>query len=363
MRSARPAARSEWDADNWAIQQVETASAPALVARVDGKLVSANVLAEAFIDGRTVVDALLPLVEDAYRADKAQVVRIVLQGREAGAQERRFDLTLLSLPSASVLVVAREVTMETNLIGALTASRKLFRDLALCNTDFAFETDVDGIFTWVSPAGALGFTATELHGSHPSAAFGGRCEVQAFSSQQSAQAEEISCTSKSGEEHRIVLTVMPVIDTNGRVSGARGGARDVTALRRYEHEADIALRRDELIGAVIGAMRGQIEPRRMMLAAAEALLAASASDFVAIRPGRLDVSAKIGETLEGVRHEIGFDTSYQGTTNGRLTAARNGDRPAYGETEMSLIEAVLPHLGVAIALAELLAAAAKAPDR
>jgi GAF domain-containing protein len=156
---------------------------------------------------------------------------------------------------------------------------------------------------------------------------------------------------------------MPVIDANGRVSGARGGARDVTALRRYEHEAEIATRRDELIGAVIGAMRGQIEPRRMMLAAAEALLAASDSGFVAIRPERLDVFAKIGETLDGVRHEIGFDTSYQGKTNGRLLVARNGDRPAYGETETSLIEAVLPHLGVAIALAELLTAAAKAPDR
>lgn len=363
MRSARPVIRQDWDADAWAIQQVDTASAPAFVARGDGTLVAANALAGMLIDGRQVIADLLPLVEDTHRADKTQVVRFVLKGSGAEVLSRRFDLTFLSLTSASVFVVAREVTIEANLIGALTASRELFRDLALCSTDFAFETDHDGILTWASPAGALGFTATELHGSWPVAVFGDGEGMRKFCSRQPVRAEEISCTAKTGEEHRIVLTVLPVIDALGRFTGTRGGARDVTELRRHEREADISSRREQLIGAIVGAMRCQIEPRRMMLAAAEALLAATDSHCVTVRPARLDVNAKIGETDEGVRHEIRFDTSYQGTTNGRLLLARNGHGPAYGETEAALVEAVVPHLGVAIALAELIAAAAKVPGQ
>jgi PAS domain S-box-containing protein len=355
--------RQDWDADAWAIQQVETASAPAFVARGDGTLVAANGLAGMLIDGRKVVAELLPLIEDTYRADKTQVVRFALKGRDGETLVRRFDLTFISLTSASVFVVAREVTIETNLISALTASRELFRDLALCSTDFAFETDGDGILTWVSPEGALGYSATELHGSHPREVFGDVGGTLKFSSRQTVRAEEISCVAKTGEEHRILLTVLPVVDAQGRFRGTRGGARDVTDLRRHEREAEIASRREELIGAIVGAMRGQIEPRRMMLAAAEALLAATDSHRVTVRPVRLSVYAKIGETDEGVRHEVGFDTSYQGTTNGRLLLARNGDGPAYGEAERALVEAVVPHLGVAIALAELLTAAIKAPGQ
>jgi hypothetical protein len=256
------------------------------------------------------------------------------------------------------------VTIETNLIGALTASRELFRDLVLCTTDFAFETDADGYFTWVSPSGALGFTATELHGSHPRAVFGDGDGVLKFCSSQPVEDEEISCAAKSGEGHCIVLTVMPVIGADGRVRGTRGGARDVTVLRCDERKAELGKRRDELIGAIVGAVRGQLEPRRMMLAAAEALLAATGSQCVTIRPARLEMFAKIGTVRESARHEIGVSTSYQGKTNGTLLLARNGDAPAYDETEKSLIDAVLPHLGVAIALTELLTAvAAQAPDQ
>jgi PAS domain-containing protein len=359
MGSARPLARPLWDAEAWAIQQVETASAPALLARGDGTLVAANALAEVLLDGRQVAAPLLPLIEDSARSDKTQVVRFALAGREAGAQVRRFDLTLVSLPGESVLLIAREVTIETNLIGALTASRELFRDLALCASDFAFETDAEGYFTWVSPNGALGFTATELHGAHPRTVFGEGEGVLKFSSRRLVEGEEISCAAKSGAEHRIVLTVMPVVGTNGRMCGTRGGARDVTELRRHERTADIARRRDELVGAIVGAVRSQLEPRRMMLAAAEALLAATDSHFVAIRPARLEVFATIGATRDGARHEIGANTSYQGKTNGTLLIARNGDAPAYGETERSLVATIAPHLGVAIALAEMLTAATR----
>ena len=355
MRSALPiAVRDEWDVDAWAVAQVETASAPAFVARGDGTLVAANAFADVFVQQSTTIDTVRDLIEDTCRTGRTQVVRLTLRGKEDGAQLRRFDLTFMPLPSASVFVVAREVTIETNLIGALSASRELFRDLALCATDFSFETDAAGFFTWASPNGALGFSATDLHGSHPRTLFGDCEGIGKFSSRQPIVAEEIWCATKAGGDCCIALTVVPVSGADGQWRGARGVAREVTALRLHERNAENTKRRDELIGAIVGAVRGQIEPRRMMLAAAEALIAATQSHCATLRPSRLEVFASIGEAPAAGGPELGATTSYQGQTNGTISLMREADAPPYGEAERSLVDAVVPHIGVAIALVEAL---------
>ena len=353
MRGALPIAVTDgWDAEGWAVAQVETAPAPALVARADGTLVAANAYADLLIAGQAPAPSLKALIADASRIDKMQVVRLALQGSEAGTHVRRFDISLLPLPDALVLVVAREVTLEANLIGALTASRELFRDLIACATDFAFETDASGVFSWVSGGGALGYSATELHGSHPLRMFGDVEGIKKFSSREAVSGDEIWCTSKDGSDCCVALTVVPVKDAEGRWRAARGVARDVTALRLHEREAETARRREELIAAIVGAVRGQIEPRRMLLAAAEALLVATQSDCVTIRPTRLAVSASIGETRGNAPHSLDRTTSYQNRTNGTVQLLRNGDQPCYGKAETSLLEAVVPHLGIAFALVE-----------
>ncbi len=76
---------------------------------------------------------------------------------------RQFDLTLLPA-IGGVLLLARDATLERNLIEALARSRQLFRDLVQCSSEFAWETTPDGRFGFVSPRGALGFAAAELAG-------------------------------------------------------------------------------------------------------------------------------------------------------------------------------------------------------
>ena len=359
MRSALPVAvPEEWDGEAWAIAQVRSTSAPALVARGNGGLLSANPHAEMLLEQGELTATLRALVVDTCVTDRAQIARLTRKGDEAGASPRCFDLTLLPVPCANVFVVAREVTLEANLIGALTASRELFRDLAFCSTDFAFETDAAGVFAWVSPSGALGFSAAELHGARPSNVFGNDEGVETFSSRAPVKDDEIRCATKAGTQSCIALTVVPVIDAHGQWCGARGVARDVTALRLHERAAAHARRREELIGATVGAMRGQIEPRRMMMAAADALLVATGSQCVTIRPKSLDLFARVGDAAVGGANELSAATSYQGQTNGTVCLARQAGDPPYGVEERALVDAVVPHLGIAIALADSLSAIA-----
>jgi diguanylate cyclase (GGDEF)-like protein len=358
MRGALPAqVRQEWDGEAWAIAQVDAASVPALVARNTGELLAVNAQADALLERGALTSALRALISDTCVIDRTQIVRLTREGNAADPAPRAFDLTLMPVPLANVLVVAREVTLEANLIGALTSSRELFRDLALCSTDFAFETDASGVFAWVSPGGALGYAATELHGARPRDVFGDGEGVEVFSSRTPVKDQEIRCAGKGRPEACVALTVVPVVDAQGVWCGARGVARDVTALRTHERAAAHVRRREELIGATVGAMRGQIEPRRMMMAAADALLAATDSACVTVRPKNLDLFARVGQAVDGAK-ELTATTSYQGAINGSLTLSRQPGEPGFGADEKALLDAVLPHLGIAIALAESLSALA-----
>lgn len=359
MRVAAPAATvsNDWDATAWASAHVQSCAGPAFLTRADGTLVATNGAAHALAGRGELPSGLRALIIDARLKDCVQSVKVSLP--DASGSARSFEFMLLPVPIGHVLAIGRETTLESNLIAALAASRDLFRDLAICFTDFAFETDASGVFTWVSPGGLLGFTAAELHGARPRDVFLD-LEWDLFSTRERIFGRETTLTSKAGVESHLVLTASPVIDVQGVCRGVRGVARDVTALRLCEREAALAKRREDLVDAVVDAVRAQVEPRRMMLAAADALAAATESNFVMIRALNADALVKVGGTSAGLSHALEVVTQYQGKPNGNIRLARDASKGSYGELERSLVDAIVPHLGIALALAQSLDAGASA---
>ncbi len=71
-------------------------------------------------------------------------------------------MTILPLSDAGGLVIASETTLERNLRDALIDSRQRYKDFAQCSSDFAWETNSNGQFVFVSPGGALGYPAEQL---------------------------------------------------------------------------------------------------------------------------------------------------------------------------------------------------------
>ena len=64
----------------------------------------------------------------------------------------------------TALVIARDITLERSLRVALIESRQRYKDLVEASSDFAWETDSEGRFTFVSPRGAVGYAAGQLVG-------------------------------------------------------------------------------------------------------------------------------------------------------------------------------------------------------
>jgi PAS domain-containing protein len=130
---------------------------PAAILARDGSIIRANKAADA------VLSELSARTRDT--GGLADVVAAVLAGRAARtdtvavaarAAPQTFDLCLQPLSVRGmdvVLLLGRDVSLPANLRHALAESRQRFKDLVEISSDFAWETDAKGAFTFVSPQG------------------------------------------------------------------------------------------------------------------------------------------------------------------------------------------------------------------
>lgn len=133
------------------------------------------------------------------------------------------------------LVLLHDVTVERDLINAMADSRSRFTDFVRCSADFAWETDGEGRFAYVSPKGALGFAAREIVG-RPAVDFvhGGPGETQTpFEARTACEREAVELITGEGRG-MFEISAVPRYDETGIWRGARGVCRDVTEARRQQ---------------------------------------------------------------------------------------------------------------------------------
>ena len=327
------------------------AGVPALVIAADGAVKFSNALSAVFVDRGELKPAVAMHVANALAEGRVQLARVTLT--EDG-QSRRFDLTLMPSIDGEVVIVAKETSFEANLVAALTASRELFRDLAACNVDFAFETDECGVFSWVSPHGLLGYSPGEMHGARPESLFGSVAGVEYFAATERVDNLEVWLHAKDGSTHCLVVNALSIVGAGNVRRATRGVARDVTDLRAHERKEWRAKRRDDLAATIVEAMRGEIDPSRMLNTAAAALKTATKADAVSIVCNAAKLNAHAGAAVEDTMLKLQANAIYHGSYNGAITLLRRQGSDAFGEEERQLLAAVMPQLGVAIALGETL---------
>lgn len=237
---------------------------PAVVFDADGRVLGSNQGAEpllaALAEDRV---AALAAAIDATLADGLpRQEKADLPGLRGGTSVQ-FTLLPHGGPGSGrrLLLMGRDATLERNLLQALMQSRQLFRDLVACSTDFAWETKPDGRFGFVSPRGALGYTARELEGqipegfAAPDSPETPRPSVWPFTATGPMDSAEVFLRNKSGAVACFEVSCVPVKDAQGEWAGVRGVARDVTearerveALRRAHKALNTLANTDGLTG-------------------------------------------------------------------------------------------------------------------
>jgi len=266
-------------------------------------------------------------------------------------------------------------SLERNLRAALADSRQRYKDLVEISSDFAWETDGDGAFAFVSPRGALGYSAGALIG-RKAASFvvePNLTEALPFLARHAVERAEVWFRRADGELALLVCACLPLFDEEGQWCGARGVSRDITE----ERAGEVALARSQNRGRqrthVLKAIWDQVEPGAMLPAAAQAVmraLSAEASwiyrtepgglralaakagalpDFEQALPAQLD-EAEVPVTLEqdGMQLLVAATRTGHGA-DGILCVCRAPERPDWDGDDRALLADIARQIGIAMA--------------
>lgn len=214
----------------------------------------------------------LALVIQQVSVDRAPRLQTVTVGDGDARQVFELTVTRLGISEDHVLVFGKNCTVQRNLTNALISSRQMYKDLVTCAAEFVWETRHDGSFSFISPRGALGYSAAELDGRYarkllavqPEAAeLNPEPQPFPFDSQEPVDDQEVWLTTKNGMPACMRVSSIPVFDEAGNFTGCRGAGRDVTTRVSHQAELEKLADREKMLAEIIEAIRRELDPDRL----------------------------------------------------------------------------------------------------
>jgi PAS domain S-box-containing protein len=200
----------------------------------DGGVLSANTGGQVLADllSNTPTPELQQAIAAARDGKAAQINPLLLDGAEAADEAgQAYDLVALPwITGNEVLLIARDITLERSLRAALIESRQRYKDLVEVSSDFAWETDSEGRFTFVSPCGAIGYAAGQLVGQRAAGFLVQTEDAEAlpFTTRLPVERAELWVRGADGEAVCLSSIAVPLAGPDGKWLGARGVCREVT---------------------------------------------------------------------------------------------------------------------------------------
>ena len=354
---------------------------PAALLRCDGAVVAANAETKSCATalGLGASGPLHPELAEALRRGVAlrDVIDLPVPGGEAVAPVR-FEYTLVPIVAGeTAMMFGRNTTVERNFRDALVESRQRYKELVRISSDFYWETGADGRFTFVSPGGVAGIDAASLVGSEPASLLEAPAtDAAIFAAREPVNEVDVWVRRANGALACFVTTAVPLFADDGTWRGARGICRNVTAMREGESALARAQARERLMAYIVRTVRDEIEPAKMLEAAATATARALDADCCRIfrvdEDGDHALAASRGADIVHAGTEAALllraapdgrplaieedgcrllcvATSYRERVNGALLLARGAAAGAWTAEERALAGDVALQLGVALA--------------
>ena len=291
-----------------------------------------------------------------------------------------YDLAVLPLDQGAALVIGRCSSIERNLRDALIDSRQRYKDFVECSSDFAWETDSLGSFVFVSPRGALGYTASDLSG----------CDVRDYLHARNDESQPLPFLSPvkregvltwmraaDGAATLLDISCIPLYDVSGRWTGTRGVCRDITAQWVRDRALAKGRQRERLVNGLVDSIRDATDHDELLChavkATGEALDARTCIIYRSDREGgmlsaathckardkalsvaldevvnRLADDKQINMLILGPDEVMAITTRHRRGVNGALCVARALGPEPWSEDDRDLMTSVAGQIGVAI---------------
>ena len=306
-------------------------------------------------------------------AAAVSTVRLTVNDGSSPAVARRVDFVILPEPHGAVLLAGLDLSEEEALRFALTESRRLYKDIADLVADFAWETDAQGCFSFVSKRGAFGYGPQDLVGRDPAEFLMLPQAVSArlpFGTLQPIRNVDVWLRDPTGRARCISVSALPVTDEAGEAAGARGLGLDVTQERTRQADLAQATNREDLVRYVLDLARSEETHEEMLATAAKTLArgcGADACQLLTVEGGTWRPAAEYGDppdpaagisvarSLPGdgtvsaaAGGALGAVTVYRGMPNGAIVLWHQASDPDWSEDAVSLLEAVEAPLGLTL---------------
>jgi len=217
----------------------------------------------AVTEGRAIVDLID--VGEGENVQHLQATFILIEGR------------------ASAFCFMRDLTLDYSLRRALVDSRRRYRDFVEISSDFTWETGADRRFSYVTPHGALGYSADDLLSAEPARLLAPEsAEANPFLTAERLEHHEIWLRRRDGQTACMVVNALPLIDVDGVWRGARGICRDVSELRDREAALVRVNNRERVLTRIVRTFRDEVNPEAMLAVAAEVLAKGLGADHAQI---------------------------------------------------------------------------------
>lgn len=345
----------------------------ALYVDAKGKILYANDrsrdIAEAVASGH---EALLSALTQVIDGGEAATVMLAPPATRA-----TWAVTVLPVDTGDAerhaLLLGRDASLERNLRGALTDSRQRYKDLVEVSSDFAWETDAQGKFAFVSPRGALGYRAEELVGRDPREILADPEKDDVGNSFQTRIAREdvtVWARRADGRAACLLVSCRPIGNAESWI-GARGVCRDVTEERERDAALARARARENLLAYIIRQIRDEIVPQHMMRAAADAIanaLGATGCRICRLTDQGFKIEAESGtlpprpapplERLADERERFHDEaegwrlttvaTRYRRAVNGAVAVWRDSSGADWDHEDLVLLDEAANQIGVAL---------------
>ncbi|MEH6629880.1 MAG: sensor domain-containing diguanylate cyclase [Halopseudomonas aestusnigri] len=317
-------------------------------------------------------------LQSALNGKAAQVNPLLIRAgkKETSRVLAAFDLALLPWNGGeAALLLGRNISLERNLRAALIESRQRYRDLLEASCDFAWETDIEGVITFVTPDGGLGFSSSELSGSKVSKLLPDLASVATnpFSCRVPCTEEEIWVKDSYGDERCLLITSMPLWSDEEVWHGNRGFCRDITRLRKDEMLRADEIHRERIYNRILEIARSEMVPVRMLASTASCLIPALPVDAVMISHfdgeiwqavaeegealqldaiARVQAAMEMGETVyqetspDGVL--VAVSSKFRGQANGTICLWRKGQNVSWSKGESELLERIQVQVGISL---------------
>ena len=276
--------------------QIAAFPGPAMLLAAGGRVLAANGEAARLVKTLAAGDAqdIRVLLAGASATGRPAVGQIFLPSDPVtGEAQALFYLTALALEQANpqarnecrVMILGRDGSAEYAMRNALIESRDLYRDLSRCSSDFSWQTDENGAFTFVSAKGALGYSAQALNGRRSQDLLDTSSQYSQenpFIVRMPVENIEIAVHDVNGDIRYCSVDALPVYDKKDQWRGARGVSSDITEAKQHQQALEFMQRRESQVRAIVDAAHSSLDPAAAFSKAATLMASATGASQCSI---------------------------------------------------------------------------------